>query len=342
MAWRSDGNSRPLRPSSSMPRVPLQHSATTAALFWAAGGSFATASSPRGRASSAIAPSSTHPLPSIASTRLRRPGSFAPSTATRIRTPRRFSRHLTKVEDALGNQIVYRYEEQNASGYRELMLTGIEYTADPTQSVAAHARVQLVYAPLLSCGNGLPMGAEFDRHFGVPRMTGSRRLTAIETQVKDTATGSPWRSVRRYDLRYDETELACAGSGMRYLERIDQTAYSIEGTATAAAPLTFTYGAKQRALDTAWTAATTRNDGGDVWGPTRMLRDFDGDGWLDELTMETRERCTLAVRPGRASCSSHPMPACVAIRCVAPSGTTASPQPASRSARSRGSWLSEK
>lgn len=205
--------------------------------------------------------------------------------------------HLTASTDAQGNRIDYRWTlVTTATGDQEQLLTAIEYTSNPRLGIEAHARVELVYAPIASCSNGAIPGAATDHRFGRSRIRGSRTLTAIQTDVRDQP-GDGWRRVRSYTLRYDTAELGCDASALRYLTSLEELAFDANGFVTWLPPVRFHYGATTRDLSTTLTAVTP-TEHGTAFGPSSMLVDFDGDGWIDDVRMEQGARCVLAVRPG--------------------------------------------
>lgn len=206
--------------------------------------------------------------------------------------------YLTRVQDRFGNTIAYFYSLSSAGGYSEYVLDRIEYGANAAANLPAHAQVVFTYVPLELCG-GLPKGASTDYYFGFGRMRGSRRLTEINTSVRDTRT-SPWRYVRNYTLSYDQTELDCNASALRYLTKIDGSARSPLGTWTSMPPISFEYGAKRRDLTRTINVLESPRESGVHKGPTSAFMDLDGDGRLDHVEILKEERCRLSVRRGLA------------------------------------------
>ncbi|HTM19009.1 MAG TPA: SpvB/TcaC N-terminal domain-containing protein, partial [Kofleriaceae bacterium] len=220
---------------------------------------------------------------------------------------------LTRESDLDGNTIDYTWywstsgdpqPDQILIGtdqrrYTESVLASIEYTSNPAAGLGSHALVQFQYdlAGRRSCG-GLPVGAATDHRFGAWRMSGGQQLDAVRTSVRDTP-GGPWRLAREYHLSYDQAELGCDASALRYLEQVQVTAYDPTGQAITAPAIRFGYGPKHRQLDVDMVGVPFGGgEAGHVRGPTSALLDFDGDGWVDRVTMETGPRCTLAVYPG--------------------------------------------
>jgi len=214
--------------------------------------------------------------------------------------------NLTSERDAFGNTVTYKWGVvATYDAHLDFVLQWIEYSSNLAAGIAAHARVVLTWQPTEVCPNAtVPIGARFDHHFGRLRMFGAQRLLAITTAVHDGANGA-WRDVRRYALRYEESELACAGldrPALRYLSQIDVTG-NPSGTPITAPPVKFQYGPTKRELSsTIVTGSASLGERGTNHGPEAQLIDFDGDGIQDQVrvTMPTQSgpRCRLLWRKG--------------------------------------------
>lgn len=205
--------------------------------------------------------------------------------------------YLTRQLDAFGNTVTYSYldvpsTDPTTAGHGEKLLSAIEYSANPTYNLAAHARVELTHIQAPTCGN-LAVGAAVDHSFGFWRISGARMLTQIRTLVRPSAT-SAWRSARLYTLSYDNAEMACSASGLRYLDRIDITGYDSAGVAIAAPTTRFGYGVRQRTLARTVQWPLAPREQGSTRGATQGFLDVDGDGRTDAVTVLTRsDGCVL-------------------------------------------------
>lgn len=205
---------------------------------------------------------------------------------------------LSEDRDARGNAIRYWYSSVWVGGALEVVPTSIEYTANDAAGLAAHAKVDFVYAPLESCDDA-PVGSAVDYHFGGGRLAGSRRLIELRTSVRDSGT-TPWRLVRKVALGYDAAELACSASALRFLRTLDVSAYTAAGVETRLPTMRFSYGAARRTLDRTITVAEAPVEGGNAFGATSGYLDLDGDGRLDHVEILTGPRCQLRWRRGLA------------------------------------------
>jgi RHS repeat-associated protein len=190
--------------------------------------------------------------------------------------------NLTSERDSFGNEIVYTWARfYSAESYMDFVLQRIEYTANAAAGLAAHAKLDFVYAPTETCSYGaVPIGAQTDHHFEKKRMRGAQRLTRIDASVRDVAGGA-WRLARRHALTYDATALVCGPRPpLRLLTRIDDTAWSPAGVATAAPPVTFGYGPMARDLSSTMYAYGGL-EAGMRQGPGSGLMDMNGDGIAD-------------------------------------------------------------
>ncbi len=204
--------------------------------------------------------------------------------------------YLSRELDSFGNAVIYNYEYVTTNGATETLPRAIEYTSNATAGLAAHARIDFEYAPLETCG-GAPIGAAFDDRFAARRWRGSRRLTGIRISVKEVP-GSAWRTARTYALSYDQSELGCGASALRYLTQIDVSAFDARGLESKAAPVQLTYGAKRRVLARTLTIPNAPQERGDMWGPHTGFLDMDSDGRLDFVEVRTEQKCRLAWRQG--------------------------------------------
>jgi hypothetical protein len=265
--------------------------------------------------------------------------------------------HLTQTRDRFDNRIDYSYAwttftPTTGNTYGEYELAAIEYTANPTASLAAHARVEIVRGAMATCG-GVAVGAALDHHFGVLRASGTRPIDTIDVKVKATP-GAAWQLRRRHRLVYDAAQLSCtSGSALRYLTRFEVTAYDPAGAATTVPPVTFTYGLPSRELKRAISAPSFGGgERGHASGPTSTLMDLDGDGWIDRLTIAATSRCYLGVQRGTGAGTFTPSTSWIALpsarwynsssagnpraaRCPASACTAASPAAARRAAPTR-------
>ena len=205
--------------------------------------------------------------------------------------------YLTKRVDPFGNTITYVYEDAHSSGHYGKALKTIEYSSNPGSGFVAHAKVELMNTVGPACG-GLAIGASTDRAFGHARVSGARTLNAIQTFVRETPSAG-WRLARTYALGYDGPELACDQSALRWLSRIDVTAFTAAGTPTTAPPVQFGYGAKQRTLTRTVQWPLAPRDGGTTRGPTSAFMDLDGDGRTDAVRVLTQpDGCYVEWRAG--------------------------------------------
>lgn len=251
------------------------------------------------------------------------------SLAGRVRTYRQLVSgrwYLTKDTDQFGNTIEYTYtvvtalaQTTPAQEYRDAVPSSISYTGNAAQALSPHAKVDFDYAPASLCG-GVPIGAAISNRFGASLMTGSRQLAKIRISVRDTQTSS-WRTSREYALGYDATEATCARSGLRYLTSVTESAYSALGLVTVVPPVTFGYGEKERTLDRVINlAGFGGGERGTNHGPTSRLLDWNGDGWVDRLTMgNTATRCQLSVYRGTGTGQFDPTPTVIDMPSASPS-----------------------
>jgi hypothetical protein len=212
---------------------------------------------------------------------------------------------LAKEFDFFGNQITYNWSPDavNLDGtvYVGKRLKSIEWTSNVAAGLAAHARVQFMYADQELCG-GVPVGAQLAHRYAdlsTPMIKSGHRLTEIDVQVRDTAGGN-YRSSRKYVLKYDGTELSCAGrSPLRFLTSVTETGYDLAGVAKAAPPVTFSYGPKRRELGPAVNlGAIKHGDSGTQSGARSTLMDMNGDGVMDRVWVEDGSRCMLKWQKG--------------------------------------------
>ena len=204
--------------------------------------------------------------------------------------------NLTSERDAFGNEVIYTWARfYSAESYMDFVLQRIEYTSNAAAGLAAHAKLDFVYAPTETCTLGaVPIGAQTDHHFGKKRMRGAQRLTRIDASVRDVAGGA-WRLARRHALTYDATALVCGPRPpLRFITRIDETAWSPAGVPTTAPPVTFGYGPTARDLSSAMYAYGGL-EAGMRQGPESGLMDVDGDGIADWVKV-------VMPAPGAARC----------------------------------------
>gem|GEM_PF-2827531 len=236
---------------------------------------------------------------------------------------------LTRQEDAFGNIIEYFYSyvksplsDAQVIDYR---LDRIEYTSNPGAGLAAHAKIELEYAPIEVCSySGIPIGSAPIR--GSSQVSGAQRLTAVKTYVRD-APGANWRLSRSTELTIKlggsvlhepvtfpdppPPDIYCTQNPLRYLERIDVTAYDRQGATATLPPIRFFYnkrinttrplspfdpdpmGAKNVTVDGPFQT-------GGVRGAQMTLLDLNSDGLRDQVRIEERNGiCTLLWREGR-------------------------------------------
>ena len=234
---------------------------------------------------------------------------------------------LTRQEDAFGNTIQYFYSyvksplsDAKVIDYR---LDRIEYTSNAGAGLAAHAKVELEYAPLEVCSSsGIPIGAAPIR--GSSQVSGAQRLTTIKTYVRDTPNAN-WRLSRTTALTIKlgasvlheavtlpdpPPDIFCTQNPLRYLERIDVTAFDRQGAATTLPPVRFFYNKRVNTtrpltpLEPDPMAAHNVAVGGpfqtgDVHGAQTTLLDLNSDGLRDQVRVEERNgTCTLLWRKG--------------------------------------------
>lgn len=213
---------------------------------------------------------------------------------------------ITENRDAMGNAVRYTYSTVSVNGALEQVPTAIDYSANDAAGIAAHAKVDFVYAPLESCG-GAPIGAAFDFRFGIPRVAGARRLTEIRTSVRDTSA-SAWRTTKSVRLGYDSAQLACSASAMRYLTTIDITGYTATGAATTQPTVRFAYGDAQRSLGRSIALTGAPREWGNIDGAKSGFMDLDGDSRNDFVEVLTEDRCRFRVRRGLPDGQFAPVP----------------------------------
>jgi RHS repeat-associated protein len=213
--------------------------------------------------------------------------------------------NLTSERDPFGNEIVYTWARfYSAEAYLDFVLQRIEYTSNAAAGLGAHAKLDFVYAPTETCNLGaVPIGAQTDHHFETKRLRGAQRLIRIDASVRDVAGGA-WRLARRHALTYDAAALVCGPRPpLRFLTRIDETAWSPAGVATSAPPVTFGYGPTARDLSSTMYAYGGL-EAGMRQGPESGLMDMDGDGIADWVKVVVPDpassvtRCTLQWHKG--------------------------------------------
>lgn len=138
---------------------------------------------------------------------------------------------------------------------REFLLTTIDYEAQGTDE--SYARVEFHYADPAFCGSPStmsPTGARLDYRFGFARLSGTRKLTKVETKTRSVeGTGFDVRS--EYTLSYNAATEACdgemaveRGAPYRELTSVQRKAFRPQvegqnGPAETVMPATkFTYG----------------------------------------------------------------------------------------------------
>ncbi|HLL22559.1 MAG TPA: SpvB/TcaC N-terminal domain-containing protein, partial [Kofleriaceae bacterium] len=204
---------------------------------------------------------------------------------------------LTRQVDAFGNEMGYAYTRVTFNGHAEYVPAAIEYTSNWANNVAPHARVVFNYAADQSCG-GIPLGASVDYHFGKKRISGSKRLQSIQTWAKNTPT-SAYRLVRQYALSYDQAELSCSASALRYLTQLDVTAYNPQGVGSVAPSVRLGYGPKQRTLSRTLQPSWSPHEVGTHLGAKSGFLDVNGDGRADYISVVTRaDGCYIEWRSG--------------------------------------------
>lgn len=236
---------------------------------------------------------------------------------TRVRVP------LTSTSDIDGNTVVYKYKRFANSVGEGFYLDEIQYTANPRAGLAHHARVELVYGPVATCGAPLPIGASLDYRTGTPQIHGPRKLVEIRTQVRDQPS-SAFRTVRSVVLRYDDDKARCDAprSPTRALAEIEETAWNRAGKATTLPAVSFAYGSTT--LSHSGSVDPEFKSGGHVLsrgnaperrsdkrGPevTEMLLDFDGDGIHDILEANSvGDSCALNWSRGTGAGFAGPTP----------------------------------
>ncbi|MEO3812712.1 RHS repeat-associated core domain-containing protein [Sphaerisporangium sp. B11E5] len=138
---------------------------------------------------------------------------------------------------------------------REYLPTTIDYETQGSQE--PYARVEFTWAAPSYCGSSataLPTGARSDYRLGFPRLSGTRKLTAIKTYTKKTS-GNDLDLRSLYSLGYNVATETCNGSAAeergapyRELASVQRTVYRPQvagqaGPAVTVLPTTkFTYG----------------------------------------------------------------------------------------------------
>ncbi|MBL9017452.1 MAG: hypothetical protein JNL83_24905 [Myxococcales bacterium] len=207
---------------------------------------------------------------------------------------------LVSEKDPFGNEVTYSYTFATTAGFGEFVLSEIQYSSNAAAGIVPHAKVQLTWDPNVPVCGGIAVGASTDYHFNTRRASGIKRLQKIETSVR-VGGGTTFRVARRYSLGYDTAEESCSASALRYLTRVDVSAFAPSGTETVAPPITFNYGAKRPAFASTMTLPSVGwSDVGKELGPTRALIDMDGDGLVDRVEMKTGQKCRLEWRKGTA------------------------------------------
>jgi RHS repeat-associated protein len=217
--------------------------------------------------------------------------------------------HLSRSTDVHGNTVAYQWSpvRDASDALIDFALQRIEYSSNDGAGLAAHAAVAFEYAALELCPGAemsiqVPIGASADHRTGHLYFEGALRLTAIETQVRDTPGGA-WRRVQRVVLGYDAEALACDGptAPLRMLTTLDRIGFDREGAATHAPTVSFVY--------PAWTPATEAQDdvpsapvqSGTDQELESTLLEINGDGIPDLVRVDVSfaGECQLIWRRGR-------------------------------------------
>ncbi len=221
--------------------------------------------------------------------------------------------YLSRQVDPYGNTVSYAWAPIAVGGrIIDFALRSIEYTSNQAAGLGAHAKVDFAYAPLEVCpGTDVPIGSQPDYRSGALYSEGALRLQRITTSVRDLP-GGPWRTVRKVNLGYDlpgtlrdrAGNVSCTGESapLRLLTRIDVEALSPSGDKSIVPPLSFTYGASDLRFGPAVGFANSGINSGHANTLNTTLLDFDGDGLLDELSVEDSKDYGLTKGPRRSWC----------------------------------------
>ncbi len=232
---------------------------------------------------------------------------------------------ITRSVDKFGNEIQYNYEK--VMGYApeggdvavDIALSSIEYGANQNAALTHHTTIHFDYKSTPdfcdgSVGN-VPIGALMDFRTGILIYRGAARLQRVRLETRGPA-GTAER--RRLDLQYDEDEIQCqqgaAHAPLRILTSVAETAFALDGTATALPAQTFEYNRLERAFDATRSTGTSLG-GGRVGGSyvngakdpdatDTMLLDLDGDGIADRLktgAISSNNQCTATWERGTGS-----------------------------------------
>ncbi|MBX3159707.1 MAG: hypothetical protein KF773_27300 [Deltaproteobacteria bacterium] len=205
---------------------------------------------------------------------------------------------LTRVEDAFGNQVAYRYQ---AGADGECRISKITYGQNAFAGVGTFATVNFTYAnPIATCAD-VPIGSQTSYRTGTKVVTGASKLTSIVALAHPpNSEGSPDHT-RQITLAYKAGEEVCNAqhAPLRLLESIQESAWGTDSPRVDLPPVKFTYGPTTLTLAppsithrTPWAAGNAYEDNlawgirktGSGW-PTveAMMLDMDGDGLLDRV-----------------------------------------------------------
>lgn len=243
-------------------------------------------------------------------------------------TPARWM--LTRATDAFGNYIAYEIRpwcaDPQACVQRDLYVQRIHYGGNTAAGLPDHVNIEMVYDNSISTpcpGSEIPIGAAFTYRNGVRSYRGAATLRQILIQSR--ASGSDAFVTRRaITLDYDAAARSCTQprAPLRLLSAIRQTVWTAEQASTPGSPgtglplISFGYGTAGRTLEKTQdpgalgyfeslsessrhlvpdpgvnpvTAETGQP------GAVSMLRDVDGDGFIDFLALNDRseQSCEL-------------------------------------------------
>ncbi|MFC8013411.1 RHS repeat-associated core domain-containing protein [Streptomyces cinereoruber] len=168
---------------------------------------------------------------------------------------------LTAQEDVDGHRLEYTYarvgrtDAAPAPGQpRDFLPSTIEYRAPGADADdPSYARVVFKYAAPAFCASSsdpgvFPVGSKLDYKYGFPRLSGTRKLTNVQTFVPKP--GSPGYDLKSdYTLQYTSSDQCASGTAapFRELSSVQRTSYALPGQGSAAKnvvlpPTVFTYG----------------------------------------------------------------------------------------------------
>lgn len=235
---------------------------------------------------------------------------------------------VTRQTDRFGNTVQYFWVKTNYGYFVSYDLEHIEYTANANAGLAAHAKVEFIYAADTRCdGAPMPLGAA---PLTSNILSGARQLGALKIFVRNEPNGT-WQLHREVKLTYKlwasqlhfeaivadpgDPDNNCRGQArLRFLTKVQETAYAPDGAVTMLPALTFTYNMRHSGpyLSTQPPPFPTPNpartipapgfaqSGNSHDGATASLLDIDTDGIRDRVGVITEnEICTLVWYRGR-------------------------------------------